>query len=119
MVSYAQCANNAIRDFLEPKDDSELWPNWPPLIPGGSPGWGATADEWNAQAHVMIRSFEVCCSVKITCSADEIENLRLQNLTVFKQYVVEKAEHAGALLAVKMAQLHLRRLKLTIRTFTP
>ncbi len=112
MGEFQRCADSAIDLFVK-KLGPSYYPNWADLIPGDDEkGWGADVINWRKQAKAIISVFEDCAQVKILRVPKEIDVLRLISLADFSDYLVEKAEHAAALLAVRVAFSNLKTIRL-------
>ena len=103
MGDLQKCADGAIDAFVKELGDP-YYPNWADLVPGDDEkGWGADVASWRKQAKGIISDFEDCAQVKVERVQKEIDSLRKMTLADFSDYLVEKAEHGAALLAVRVA----------------
>jgi len=113
------CADKEIGKFVQSLGPP-YGPNWAGLIPGDTTnGWNASKADWRAQADGIMDAFETCVGVKIARVQSEIDALRSQTLSVFSDYLVEKALLSAAKLRFRMAAAHLADVKGAIKTFTP
>ncbi len=117
-MSNAQpCADVAIGNFVK-KLGKPYWPNWAGLVPGDqTTGWGASKPSWRVQADSIMDDFELCVGINIGRNRSEIDKLRTETLSIFSDYLVEKATLAVAKFALVEAKSHLLTLKASITTF--
>jgi hypothetical protein len=117
MSSPESCADIAIGAFVK-KLGRPYWPNWAGLIPGDTTnGWNASKPDWRVQADSIMDDFELCCGVAIGRNKSDIDKLRSKTLSLFSDYLVEKASIAAAARAVELARERLAELKASIKTF--
>lgn len=117
MSSPEACADIAIGNFVKMLG-APYWPNWAGLIPGDTTnGWNASKPDWRVQADSIMDNFELCCGVAIGRNKTDIDRLRSKTLSLFSDYLVEKASIAAATRAVQLAQEKLAALKASAKTF--